>query len=200
MADKEKTFDVSGPDKTPASATSRPIIVKHGSMAQRDPMVVEEAAEKPKTSEPAKATVAHELKLDPAESEKAETEADEAPESDQSAEVPTEESPEPEQPAESEESSENSGTGAVDALANEVDAKQADKKEKRELEERNAELEKSIAAKEFFVPIGAARRRRSEQRVILAFLLIILLSIAGLNMAIDAEVLDVGLPALTNVL
>jgi hypothetical protein len=202
-AESHKIGDVTAPGKTPALATSRPLIVKHGPMAAQDPMVVNESSEKPTVAAPAKESSGElTIKPDASATEDTETTKEESVESatDEKEEqaVPDENSKE--STAESSVDSSEAGSGAVDALANEVDAKQAEKKERKELEERNLELEKSITSKEFFVPIGVASRRRSNQRIFWLLIFIIIVGLAGLNFAVDAEVLDIGVPAFTDLL
>lgn len=191
-----KLFDVAGPGKTPALATSRPIIVKHGSMVTRDPMVVEEDIKEPTEPEPEKA-INRELKIEPdsTESDKTEATGPELETEDNPAKAPEDE------PGKDEDATqESSESGAVDTLVNEVDAKQADKKQKKELEERTLELEKIINSKEFFVPIGVASRRRSNRRIVWLLILIVVLGLVGLNFAVDAGLLDIGVQALTDLL
>jgi hypothetical protein len=189
-----KLFDVASPGKTPASSTSRPIIVKHGSMVARDPMVVKDEENKSAESESAK-TVGRELKLEPV----AEPEVIETAETDTNSAEKVDESA-PEDNTDVSDEVTETGAGAVDTLINEVDAKQADKKQKKEFEERMAELEKSIESKEFFVPIGVASHRRSKRRLIGLMILILLLGLAGLNFAVDAEVIEIGVQAFTDLL
>jgi hypothetical protein len=89
---------------------------------------------------------------------------------------------------------------AVDSLVNEVSAKQADKKEKQDLEARTAEIEEIIEKKEYFVPIGQVSRRRSNQLVVITLMLILVFATVGLNLAVDAGVIDIGLNPLTDIL
>ena len=188
-----KLFDVAKPGKTPPSATSRPVIVGHGSMVKNDPMVVRGDTEKDEGKQPFKISV-RELKIVPDNPEAAEEDitASESEEDGAAAEEPPAETPAQEEvvPAASE-------TGVVDSLMNEVDAKQADKKQKKELETLTNELEKSIEAKEFFVPIGLESRHRSNQ-ILLILVLILVLGVAGLNFAIDAEVVNIGIDPFTD--
>lgn len=209
-----KLFDVSHPGKSAPSATSRPIIVGHGSMVAHDPMVVTGDTEKAEDKQPAKITV-RELKIQP------DKPAAAGPEEPSPAEA-TGDTVEPSDPVSEEQPpvetaaqdvtavpeaapanagpAESSETGVVNSLMNEVDAKQADKKQKKDLEILTTELEKSIETKEFFVPIGLESRRRSHNRLTALLVLSLILGLIGLNFAIDAEFVDIGIPALTDLL
>ncbi len=89
---------------------------------------------------------------------------------------------------------------AVNNLVSEVTTKQDDKKQKEELASKQAEIEESIRKREFFVPIGQVSRRRTNRILIFSIFLILLLGAAGLNFAIDAELLDIGVNSLTDLL
>ncbi len=167
---KQPINDVAHPDKTPAIATSRPVIVGHAAMIKNDPMVVEDTEEE--KSVPTKGVTIEAHTPDKAESEIEST-----------------------APAE-----DDTKDGVVDALLGEIDSKGLEKKQAAEEESRQAEVQKLIESKEFHVPIGQESRRRSMHRVILLLLLLIVLILAGLNFAIDAEAIDIGISALTDIL
>lgn len=198
-----KFSDVAQPGKTPASATSRPIIVGHPSIMKHDPMVVGDKTNQ--TSEEQTVRVTRELKLQP---DKAETaDADDEQSSPTVDETIVEETTQTEEQAatdstehESADMAESSGSGVVNTLVNEVDAKQADKKQKEDLEAKTKELEKTIESKEFFVPIGVASRRRSNNLTLISLVVIVVAVLAGINLSIDAELIDIGIQALTDVL
>lgn len=185
-----KLFDVAQPGKTAAPTTSRPVIVGHTTMTKHDPMVVksdDKTDDTPKTMTHSKprtvaVPVSHEKEAEPEEP---------TPElEEKTIEEPPKEDAKPEAPA----------AAVVDSLANEVTAKQTEKKEKKDQELQTEEAEKLIASKQFFVPIGQESRRRSSHRLFFILLLVILLGLVGLNLAIDAEVIDIGVNSLTNIL
>lgn len=198
-----KTFDVSKPGETPPSATSRPIIVNHSSMIKKDPMVrdsIDESEEK--TEEDTKPPIqTHELKVEPLkEAEKEEkTEEAKSEDSEPKEEIATE-AKEPEKNTEEPEAKPEPKSGAVEALAGEVTAKREEQKQREAAEAKAKELEKVIESKEFFVPVGEAARRRSAFRFVFAFLVLIILAAAILNFMIDAEIVDVGIEPLTDLL
>ncbi|MGI9027379.1 MAG: hypothetical protein ACR2FM_00850 [Candidatus Saccharimonadales bacterium] len=197
MAEKDKLFDVARPGKTPAGATSRPIIVGHASTMKRDPMVMGEVSDETKPTE-AEATRTPILVLEvPTDSKTDEAKSDET-QTDTPFKDEAEESPAEEQPVEV--AKETTSSPVVDTLVEEVSAKQEDKRRAQAQEAQSTEIENSIAAKEFFVPIGVESRRRSDLRIIIVSLLLIIVTFAGLNFGLDAELLDIGVKPLTDVL
>lgn len=106
---------------------------------------------------------------------------------------------EPEEKTETAEKSEPSNA-AVNTLVNEVSAKRESQKQKEEYDNKVKELEKLVQSKEYYVPIGAAARRRSTFKVLLSLIFLLALAAATLNFAIDAELLDLGLKPFTNIL
>lgn len=201
----DKLTDVTPPGKTPAIATSRPIIIGHGSMVKNDPMVVTEdavtAAEEEK--EPVHSTQSRiEVPADMvAAMENEAAEATTAEKSGTSGESTSDSGSDKEAlPNKKTDTDASSDSGVVDTLMGEVSAKQADRQQKDELAARTAEVEESIIAKEFFVPIKSENRRRSRRLVGVSLVCALLLVVAGVNMAADAEVLDIGVKPLTNLL
>jgi hypothetical protein len=181
-----KTFDVSKPGKTPANATSRPIIVSHASMIKKDPMVrdsIDESEEKPEEVKPS--TQTHQVKIEPLKKEdKSEEPEAKAPE--ERADEPKQDEAKPEDTEEKPEAVKSEG-GAVEALAGEVTAKREEQKQREAAEAKSKELEKVIESKEFFVPIGQAARRRSAFRItmVILLLLLIIVGVFALNSATD---------------
>jgi FtsZ-interacting cell division protein ZipA len=193
-----KSFDVSKPGETPASATSRPVIVGHSPMIKKDPMVRDSIAdsENPKDEEESKLPIqTHEIKIEPLKEES-------KPKEEAKAEEKTEEKPADKKPKPEEEKPEESKSesGAVEALAGEVTAKREEQKQKEAAEAKVKEVEKVIESKEFFLPIGQAARRRSAFRFVLVFIVFILVAAIILNFMIDAEALDIGVEPLTDLL
>jgi hypothetical protein len=202
-----KMFDVVKPGKTPPSSTSRPTIVGHTAMIKQDPMVrgSEDSDDSAASHAPLKS---HSASKDIAPAEHAvKREKVIEPESPHDESEPDENKPKPEEPGkqpEKEEASEPDDSppadGAVNALANEVTAKREEQKLDEELQAKYDEVEKSIEKREYFVPIGQVSRRRSEHRMLIVLLLVIILSAAALNFLIDAEIIDIGIKPLTNLL
>ena len=88
----------------------------------------------------------------------------------------------------------------VDNLVSEVTTKQDEKRQKEELVARQAEAEESIRKKEFFVPIGQVSRRRTTRILTSLVIFILIMGLLGLNFAIDAGMLDIGVQPLTDLL
>lgn len=182
-----KLFDVAKPGKTAATATSRPVIVGHGSTLKKDPMVNSSEDEKEDTEKvPVRSHGPVTIQpLNEITGQDDESKTEEPNDSDIS---DTKAPPE------------NSDAAAVDALANEANDKKEAQKENDEAAKRALELEKIIESKQYFVPVGEAKRRRSNQRILMVILLLLVLSISGINFAADAGMLSIGVDPLTDIL
>ncbi len=119
-------------------------------------------------------------------------------EEEQSANEPSE--PEEDSASDPDTAADSNSKAAVDSLVNEVSAKQADKKAQQDLDAKVAEIEASIQKKEYFVPIGQVSRRRSNRILIILLIVVLLVAVVGVNLAIDAGMLDVGVEPLTDIL
>jgi hypothetical protein len=206
---KKQVMDVSKPGKTPASASSRPVIVGHKPQVQDPMMTTEETKdETPETSEttPEVSSPALSKKVitplseadkdadEPAEDEPTEeaseepeqvSEAAEEPDEKQAAPV-TEEAEEPKTP----EPEDSTDSAVVDAVIDQVGDKKQDEIEAEEERKRQETIEKLVAEKKYFVPIGKAHKKSNQISLVLTLLLFVVL--VGIFVAIDAEVLDAG--------
>lgn len=89
---------------------------------------------------------------------------------------------------------------AKDTSSDEVKTKEsADAKALAEQEARIAEVQKLVNSKEFFVPIGQVSRR-SNYAVVTLCLLVIVAAAVGINFAVDAELIEIGVEPLTDFL
>lgn len=190
--DIKKMDDVSKPGETPASATSRPVIVKHRSIA-KDPMVApanpsqlksdtepdatEEEGEKEDKDEPVsrKAPTLEPSARAISESEKTIEPSDK----DEDTQEEEDKLTDTEKPSDAT-NNQSLGTAAVDVLANEAVKNKKDNKQEREKQEAIA---KHIAEKTYFAPVGQISKRRAK---IHGLLLLLLLVIVGAYLAIDA--------------
>lgn len=188
-------MDVSKPGQSAASSTSRPIIVGHKPVLQQDPMVsAAEVTETPPASDEApKVKVTREKVLKPLNETK---EAADAPVEDK-VEKPKEE---PEQTEAGSKVPEISSSAAVDALASEVSAKREAEQASEEDIKQQAHLEELVQSRKYFVPLGEVSRKRNIHILFLLLFMIFVLLPVGLNFVIDAELLDIGIEPLTNVL
>lgn len=213
-----KMFDVAKPGNTPAQPTSRPIIVSHGSMIKKDPMVKDEEEPEPEKEiikTKAGETVITPIKVTEESAEEIPSEPKAAPEPEKPEEdvKPPEEpeeaakKPEEEKPAEEvkEEISEPKPEKTTEKALEEPEApeKAKDKEEQKQKDELAAKLkeaEKSIESKEFFVNIGKVSRRRSKNRLLLILIFVLLAGAAFLNFAVDADIIEIGIKPFTDLL
>lgn len=201
MAEKKKpVMDVSKPGKSPADATTRPIITGHSFM--KDPMVTEEAkpiegvTDSPEpTEEKIAIPVTNHKVIQPLDtSEEVTTEKSEesteapAPEATEEPEKPQEpskeETPKKEEPA-------TSDDAVVDAVLDQVGDKKEETKENEEERKRQELVDKLVEEKKYFVPIAQERSRRNN-RLALIILGALLPIIVGLGLAADAGAINLG--------
>jgi hypothetical protein len=188
-----KIIDVAQPGKTAPAGTSRPIIVGH-KMLQQDPMISEDKAvatpEPEKAEDKAPAATSHNKVIVPLNETKPEVKAADAKA--KSEEPKPEESPKPEEPKDDEpNSAETDGSAVVDAVAEQATAKKKQDQETEADKKRQAELEKLVEEKKYFVPIGQVRHRRNTRwGIALLFLLII---VVGAYLALDAGVVQANI-------
>ena len=191
MADKEAkkpVMDVEKPGTTPASATSRPIIISKGP-AIKDPMVngTNTDAEEGKDKQPAlplKKKTIQPLSEQP----KEETDGSEP-------DTGTTESPKEEiKPEPSEQSPSEAVVPELDA--SEETEKPASAGETPEISEEDRKrqelVEKLMVSKKYFVPIGAAAKKRTARNTTLLFV-VFLLIVSGAVLAIDAEIIQTNI-------
>lgn len=195
----KKAIDVAKPGKTSPDASSRPVIVTHKPMI-KDPMMKDEAAETPQ-AQPVKVNNRSKVIAPPSK-----TDASAQPVEPEAAEAkPAEEEVTPETSATDTTQNETADTSADEQKAAEKDAaivdavaEQADKDKQQsnelteEEKQRQAELDKLIADKKYFVPIGQVTKRKNNRRTLM-ILLVLALLLVGLYLAVDAEVVDIGI-------
>lgn len=197
-----KLFDVAQPGKTAASSTSKPVIVGHKAETKRDPMVVDEAEKgndvpseeksEEKMLKPKRNTVIAPLSSPTVDS----SEENAAAEAEVKDEKPKDEpNPDDNTP----EVAVTSEAANVAAVADSVDSKQVLKKEKKEQEDKKADIDRLIESKQFYVSVGQVTKRRRKNLFIFTLLVIVILSLVALNFAIDAEIIDAGIEPLTDV-
>lgn len=195
MAEKKsekQVMDVSKPGKAVADASARPVIVGHKPQVQ-DPMVTAEDTN-PDVAEPEQSVAS------PSATKKVIaplSDQENASESEAAAEDSSLESqPQPDEKSEPDADETSDGTqsdeeaAVVDAVADQVGAKKKEDAKTEEDKKHFAEIEKLIAEKKYFVPIGKARRKRN--RALLWVTVFLALIFVGLLLAIDAELLEAG--------
>lgn len=213
----KQVMDVSKPGKVPADASARPVIVGHKPQVQ-DPMVTPEEAQNPEATsqeqeiaspsaskkvitplteedKPAEAETEPEVTEEPAKpADTEEAQADEPVEEQQETATETTETEATESPEENspDELGESSDTAVVDAVADQVAAgKKIDQGMSEEEKKKQEALEKMVAEKKYFIPIGKVHHRKSNKMILIVTVLLFLVFV-GLILAIDAEILDAG--------
>jgi hypothetical protein len=175
--------DVEKPGTTPADATSRPLIVGRGP-AMKDPMVNEAkpATEEVVTPQPVPST--KKKTIQPLTEQPKE----------EAASKPGPASPDPENNPEAEEPDSEVTLAEEEKTAKSAADDAAQKLSEEELK-RQELVDKLVAEKKYFVPIGAAQKKRTVRNTALLFVMFILV-VSGAALAIDAELIqtDITLP------
>lgn len=179
MTDKPKKqiTDIKKPGNTPAAATSRPIIVGHGSPL-KDPMVTSDTPEPTKPEEKVMRTTGKTVQ--PLSEPKAEAAKESTTD-----EKPAEESAPTSDAAISDQA-------VVDAVVERAGDKKKDNKEAEELHKRLEHVEKLVDSKKYFVPIDVAAKKRTH-RIELALTIIFLLVVGGALYVIDAGLIETSI-------
>jgi len=213
-----KVMDVSKPGKTAPSQTGRPTITGHGPMA-KDPTVVD-TAPKDETADPisesaneaaGSLTAATRKKIvpisddvkpeadaetvKPAEPEAAsgkKPEPADEPAADSLAEPADEETETAEKPADADAAGGASESGAVDAVAEQAQAKKQADKDAEAAIAKQQETQKLIENKKYFVPIGHDSTKKGGSRKALIVLVVLIVVAAGAYLAADAGVVKVN--------
>ncbi len=162
---EDKFFDVAKPGKTAPDPTSRPIIVGHGERIKQDPMVSDASTSKPVKEEPkiTESKAAHEKVVAPID-EIADPKAKEEPKE--------EPKPEPE-PKPEDKPSDSAAVEAVVEQAGKKKTKDAKANEVSEEEKaRRKHIEKLVAEKTYFLPIGQITRKKNARNGLIAVVLL----------------------------
>ncbi len=178
MAEKpaKPITDIQKPGKTPAAATSRPIIVGHG-IPLKDPMM---AADEAKPAEQQSAE-----KLTRPTSKVVKPLSEQAPVA----------STQPEPAKKDVEDAAISDQAVVDAVVERAGDKKQAEKDADVLHKRLELVEQLVQSKKYFVPIGVAAKKRTH-RIELGLFVALLILLVGVVLAIDADVIntDIQLP------
>lgn len=196
---EKQVMDVSKPGKTPADASARPIIVGHKMLVQ-DPMVTETAEKTEETVTEAVAEVETDEKppVSPssskriiaplsAEEKSGDTESENTSQTEPEAAV-SEESAAAE--TATQDTSDNDAA-VVDAVIDQVaDKKKVDEQQEADERKKRETLEKLVAEKKYFVPLGRSHHKSGHGLTVLTILLGA--TFLGLVAAIDAGMLEAG--------
>lgn len=209
-----KIFDVSKPGKTTPDATARPIIVGHKAMIQ-DPMVNNDsppAEDKPKDDTTAPAHTNKIIQPPEEESDAADEpaktddntvklenkdsippEEPEAPDSEKSSETaePAEESG-PEPKSESSDEATDGDSAAVGELASQAAKSKSDAQNEDKQKAKQEALDKLIADKKYYVPVGHVQKRGKNHSAIF-IILMLFVALATVYAMVDAGIVDIGI-------
>lgn len=181
---KGKTFDVSHPGKSTPSATSRPVIIGHGSMIE-DPMVQSgrKEAEKPPELPPKPMRATAEKVVEAPESLKLKQPGEmptveEAQDEEAKPDIPQSEEPQPEE-SESNDDSTNSQEAVVDSVANQAAEKKQQSEADKKAAEQSARIVELIEKKTYFVPINVAKRHRNNRTIAVVLFVLFALGVIG---------------------
>jgi hypothetical protein len=184
--------DVSHPDKTPSSETSRPVIVRSGPVL-KDPMIATAADTDEEKKPEVPMTQTAQVKLRPL----GDSPQPEDKKSDEKAESTAEESKEKptaknEAEAADTEKPDTEVTQAGDAQgAQKSDAPDFDAEESKRAE-HEAAIQKLADSKQFYLPINTVEKRKSKRFVAAGILLSLVLAIAWADVALDAGLVHIG--------
>jgi hypothetical protein len=177
MPDKAKkpVMDVEKPGATPASATSRPLIVSRGP-AIKDPMVNEDEAQP--ATEPQLVSSSKKKTIQPLSEQETKPAEGASPEPSPDTKEASQEQSAPEATP-IDETPEVTSNAAAPAMSDE-DIK------------RQELVDKLVLEKKYFVPIGAVQKKRTVRATVL-FLALLLSLAAGAVVAVDANLISIGI-------
>lgn len=181
--------DVAEPGKSKPSSTSKPVLVTNRPL-MKDPMVVEEngSEEKPVESSETLAGKGSSKTIKPLDSSPKSEQPEEAKDKTEPAETQSE--PEAEKPKKAEDAeqskSDNSKKDDSKSPSENEDVEAARKAE------HDANLQKIVDAKTYYLPINAVEKRKTKRFVIAGLLLSIVLILAWIDIALDAGLIQLG--------
>lgn len=207
MVKGKKVFDVADPGQASPDASSRPLIVGHSANLE-DPMMAKPGApsldkkiavnisDPPASGDPPAEAVpvaalssANRIKISPlSDQQPAGQAAPNEAEKDEEANTEVESPP-------------VSDTAVVNAVVSQADSAKAKKDQTSEEEvAKHQRIEQAIVDKQYFVNISESRQARSFNRILILVLVLLLLALIAFNFALDADLLDVDIQPITNLL
>lgn len=191
--------DVEKPNTSAASATSKPVLVTNRPI-MNDPMVKEDTSTEDGSSKEPKENLAakgsSKVKIQPLESSPKPEEpvkTDEPNDSDEPSDTPEEAPTKPKVPQEKSESETAKKAGNAKTPVEDEDIEAARKAE------HDANLQKIVDAKTYYLPINAVEKRKTKRFVLLGVALSILLILLWLDIALDAGLITLnGVSPLTH--
>lgn len=201
--------DVEHPGKTAANPTSKSIIIKNGPII-KDPMVVEDTATKPDddtTQNVVKAGGSSKIKLQPLPTSDSSEAIKDIPAADSSTKIDDEDKPTkdsaPEKPVEetagvpkNDTASESPNVSTAKPTNSPAEEEVAEASRKAE---HDANLQKILDSKTYYLPINAVEKRKTKRFVLLGITLSIFLILVWINIALDAGLIEInGISPLTS--
>jgi hypothetical protein len=212
---ENKFFDVAKPGQSSPTSTARPVIVGHKPqvedpmMTRKVPVVSDEQTQDTPADETPSGAPAGDTPTMPSSFDRVDIKPV-SPELQatmvEPEEEPKEELPKPVQPAVLPESTSESSVKDSITEAAKTDTqspamrKLEEEKEAKEEAARQEAIEKMIAEKKYFVPVGKAKRRRGFKRFLIFLFVILVLGLVGANFAIDAGLIETDIEPLTNLI
>jgi hypothetical protein len=188
-ANDKQVFDVAKPGKTAASATSRPVIVNHGSLLKDPMMSGEKSTESPKPAETTVAPSESRKVITPPSEETPNAEAQDTSSADKKSAADQAKTEAKTLAENTQQANKDQAAAIVDAVVDQAATKKKGEPTKEEVA-RLAELEKLVESKTYFVPIKTASQKRHAHWLVIS---IFLLVVAGAYLAVDAELVDIGI-------
>lgn len=214
----KRVFDVAKPSTTPASPTSKPLIVAHGPI-MHDSTIVENENGEEKTDEQTNIamTSTHNIKIEPLndiETDKHEAESvpngdniqvsddktlDQSKSEDQPLDPKPEQTTEVKQDNEVKSATDESKTEAQTTKSAEDGTSEPTKtvedpkileEEQRLLAEKQAKINGLVDSGKYFLPINMVEKRKNQRVVIVGIIICIILAIAWVDVALDAGLIS----------
>jgi glucan-binding YG repeat protein len=176
-------FDVSKPGSTPASPTSRPIIVGHQTALGQDPLLAKTQPDGSQSGSSTELKLTKQKKISPIST----------PEEGSKDAVNEELKDQKNQEETRENSSSPNSNAAIDALAGEVDAKAQAKEQSKADKEQDEKTQALIESSKYHLPITEGGRKAASERIVSWLLIFLLVAAAGAWLAVDAGYLDIGI-------
>lgn len=198
--ESKQVFDISKPGQTAAAATARPVIVNHGPML-KDPMMSNQTEadnpDKKQESEAVQTTPSENRKVIDPPSDAGETEGSTTNNSastktdDKNASVQNASEGKADKSTDTPQASKpDSSTAILDAVVGQDTAKKKNEPTKEEVA-RIAELEKLVESKQYYVKVKSSAKKRHARWLVVVVLIAVI--IAGVYLAIDAKLINIGL-------
>lgn len=193
---KKQVMDVAKPGKTPANATSRPVIVSNSAVVQDASVVQDPDATAAEMSETKQSLRTHTKVVSPIVIEDDTEDQDDSPKQEAEEKPADSEEVKKDTPAEDKKTSQDdepldNSSAIVDAVIDEV-ASQKDKAQQNKEAVRADAVSKLVESKEYFLPIKQVNTQRGSKKPALVALLLLVATIVGLYALVDVGAIKPG--------